>query len=115
MKEALKNKNTDVDKMSGETSVYKQQYEQLLQEYNQYLEDLEALQSKAESLEKLKGLYEEEVAELKTRCSREKASFEDLSKRHEEVIEKVKKFESVSFELNFQHFFLQVNRYKEVS
>ena len=52
--------------MNTDTSLYKQQYEQLLVEYNQYLEDLESLQKKSESLEKLKTLYEAEISTMKT-------------------------------------------------
>ena len=52
--------------MNTDTSLYKQQYEQLLVEYNQYLEDLESLQKKSESLEKLKALYEAEISTMKT-------------------------------------------------
>ncbi len=39
------------------TELYKRQYEQLLQEYNQYLEDLESVQSKLKGLETLKTTY----------------------------------------------------------
>jgi len=44
LRAGLKSNSSDVDRMSNETSVYKRQYESLLQEYNQYLEDLESLQ-----------------------------------------------------------------------
>ena len=45
--------------------MYKEQYEGLLEEYNQYLADLEALQEKADSLEDLKSTFETEIRELK--------------------------------------------------
>ena len=51
--------------MKQTTDVYKQQYEGLLEEYQQYLQDLEILQGKSENLEKWKKVYEEEIAELK--------------------------------------------------
>ena len=51
--------------MKQTTDVYKQQYEGLLEEYQQYLQDLEILQAKSENLEKWKKVYEDEIAELK--------------------------------------------------
>ena len=37
----------------------------MLEEYQQYLQDLEILQAKSENLEKWKKVYEDEIAELK--------------------------------------------------
>ena len=60
------------------TELYKRQYEQLLQEYNQYLEDLESVQSKLKGLETLKTTYEEENASLRELSERYKSEAEAL-------------------------------------
>ena len=62
--------------MKQTTDVYKQQYEGLLEEYQQYLQDLEILQAKSENLEKWKKVYEDEIAELK----------ESAAKHNEEMV-----------------------------
>jgi uncharacterized protein YoxC len=46
LEKSLASKNDGIEKLKEETKVYKRQYENLLEEYNQYLEDLEALQVK---------------------------------------------------------------------
>ena len=58
-------KDETFNEMKQTTDVYKQQYEGLLEEYQQYLQDLEILQAKSENLEKWKKVYEDEIAELK--------------------------------------------------
>ena len=63
------------------TELYKTQYEQLLQEYNQYLEDLESVQSKLKGLETLKTTYEEENSSLKTLCERYKSKADALEEK----------------------------------
>ena len=63
------------------TELYKTQYEQLLQEYNQYLEDLESVQSKLKGLESLKTTYEEENASLKTLCERYQSKADALQEK----------------------------------
>ncbi len=73
LKSRLDDKDVAVDDMKKETQVYRDQYEGLLEEYQQYLQDLEALQSKSEDLEKWKKLYEAEIAELKANALRQEA------------------------------------------
>ncbi|TRY78139.1 hypothetical protein TCAL_06788 [Tigriopus californicus] len=81
---SLDDQNQNVEKITSETSVYKQQYEALLQEYNQYLEDLESLQAKAEGLEKLKALHEEKMNELKEAHNQDQARIETLDEKFKE-------------------------------
>ena len=61
----MQSKDETFNEMKQTTDVYKQQYEGLLEEYQQYLQDLEILQAKSENLEKWKKVYEDEIAELK--------------------------------------------------
>ena len=63
------------------TELYKRQYEQLLQEYNQYLEDLESVQSKLKGLETLKLTYEEENASLRELSERYQSKAETLQEK----------------------------------
>ena len=63
------------------TELYKRQYEQLLQEYNQYLEDLESVQSKLKGLETLKSTYEEENASLRELSQRYQSKAESLQEQ----------------------------------
>lgn len=63
------------------TELYKTQYEQLLQEYNQYLEDLESVQSKLKGLESLKTTYEEENSSLKSLCDRYQSKADNLQEK----------------------------------
>lgn len=63
------------------TELYKTQYEQLLMEYNQYLEDLESVQSKLKGLESLKTTYEEENASVKTLCERYRSKADALQEK----------------------------------
>ena len=63
------------------TELYKTQYEQLLEEYNQYLEDLEAVQSKLKGLESLKSTYEEENSSLKELCDRHQSKADSLQEK----------------------------------
>ena len=63
------------------TELYKRQYEQLLQEYNQYLEDLESVQSKLKGLETLKTTYEEENANLRELSERYQSKAENLQEK----------------------------------
>merc|ERR1712008_424891 len=80
LKQKILLKDETFDDMKQTTDVYKQQYEGLLEEYQQYLQDLEILQGKSENLEKWKKLYEDEIAELKE--SAEKHN-EEITKANE--------------------------------
>ena len=70
--------------MKKTTDVYKQQYEGLLEEYQQYLQDLEILQGKSENLEKWKKIYEDEIAELKESAEKQN---EELRKANDKIME----------------------------
>ena len=67
------------------TELYKTQYEELLHEYNQYLEDLEAVQTKLKGLESLKTTYEEENSSLRALCERYQSKADEMQARVEEV------------------------------
>ena len=67
------------------TELYKTQYEDLLHEYNQYLEDLEAVQTKLKGLESLKTTYEEENSSLRALCERYQSKADEMQARVEEV------------------------------
>ena len=67
------------------TELYKTQYEELLHEYNQYLEDLEAVQAKLKGLESLKTTYEEENSSLRALCERYQSKADEMQARVEEV------------------------------
>merc|ERR1712173_205712 len=61
--------------------VYKHQYEGLLEEYQQYLQDLESLQSKSDSLERWKSVYEAEIADLKSAAVKNDESLEEANEK----------------------------------
>ena len=88
LRRSLQAKGSELDKMNSDTSLYKQQYEQLLVEYNAYLEDLETLQKKSESLEKLKALYESQISTMKTELQSVTAERELADKKREEAVER---------------------------
>ena len=67
--------------MKSETDVYKQQYEGLLEEYQQYLQDLETLQVKSDNLEKWKSIYESEIAELKNAAVKQDEALEEANEK----------------------------------
>lgn len=84
--------------MKSETDVYKLQYEGLLEEYQQYLQDLEVLQAKSENLEKWKVVYEDQISELKGQAEKQeqalnnaKDKIEELEKRDQERVELTQK------------------------
>jgi chromosome segregation ATPase len=90
----LNAKDDTFEEMKKETNVYRNQYEGLLEEYQQYLQDLESLQSKSETLEKLKKMYEEEISEMQVKSNKKdeelvqaNANIHELSIRDQERLE----------------------------
>jgi chromosome segregation ATPase len=90
----LNAKDDTFEEMKKETDVYRNQYEGLLEEYQQYLQDLESLQSKSETLEKLKKMYEEEISEMQVKSNKKdeelvqaNANIHELSIRDQERLE----------------------------
>jgi hypothetical protein len=67
MRQALAERASDVAAINSDAAVYKDQYEALLQEYNVYLEDLGALERKAEGIEERKKAFDEQTAVLQVR------------------------------------------------
>ena len=67
--------NIDVVLYKMRNLPFQGQYEALLQEYTQYLDDLETLQKKSDNLEKLKGLFEQQIVELKAKSQIEAARY----------------------------------------
>ena len=81
LKVRLQAKDKAFDDMKSETDVYKQQYEGLLEEYQQYLQDLETLQVKSDNLEKWKTIYESEIAELKNAAVKQDEALEEANEK----------------------------------
>ena len=81
LKVRLQDKDKAFDDMKSETDVYKQQYEGLLEEYQQYLQDLETLQAKSDNLEKWKSIYESEIAELKNAAVKQDEALEEANEK----------------------------------
>ena len=81
LKVRLQAKDKAFDDMKNETDVYKQQYEGLLEEYQQYLQDLETLQAKSDNLEKWKSIYESEIAELKNAAVKQDEALEEANEK----------------------------------
>ena len=81
LKVRLQAKDKAFDDMKSETDVYKQQYEGLLEEYQQYLQDLETLQVKSDNLEKWKSIYESEIAELKNAAVKQDEALEEANEK----------------------------------
>ena len=81
LKVRLQAKDKAFDDMKNETDVYKQQYEGLLEEYQQYLQDLETLQVKSDNLEKWKSIYESEIAELKNAAVKQDEALEEANEK----------------------------------
>ena len=81
LKVRLQAKDKAFDDMKSETDVYKQQYEGLLEEYQQYLQDLETLQVKSDNLEKWKSIYESEITELKNAAVKQDEALEEANEK----------------------------------
>ena len=82
------------------TELYKTQYEQLLEEYNQYLEDLENVQSKLKELESLKSTFENENIMLKDLADRYRLKSETLENKLVEMERTSAKFEQIQITNN---------------
>merc|ERR1711936_853768 len=86
--EKLQQKNDAFDDMKKETDIYKQQYEGLLEEYQQYLQDLESLQVKSDGLEHWKTLYENEISDLKSTAIKQDEALEEANSKISALNEK---------------------------
>ena len=88
LKSKLRLKNDAFDDMKKETDIYKQQYEGLLEEYQQYLQDLESLQVKSDGLERWKTLYENEISDLKSAAIKQDEALEEANSKISALNEK---------------------------
>ena len=76
------------------TELYKNQYEQLLHEYNQYLEDLEKMQVKIKDLESVKRVLEDESSHFEETTERLREECTSLVTQLAEAKAKLSELES---------------------